>query len=74
MLYNWNPLVDDEELGSVMEKETKDFEKYLKDALFELYPQTNHYLLQMGCDFSHSNAKLTFKNVDKLMKYFNAKQ
>ena len=35
---------------------------------------TNHILMPMGEDFNYNNAKVWFKNLDKLIKYVNEMQ
>ncbi|XP_038060793.1 lysosomal alpha-mannosidase-like [Patiria miniata] len=35
---------------------------------------TNHIMFTMGSDFQYSNAPMWYKNLDKLIKYVNAKQ
>jgi len=32
---------------------------------------TNHIMLTMGGDFQYSNARINYKNIDKLIKYVN---
>ena len=35
--------------------------------------KTNHLMLTFGSDFQYENARLNFQNMDKLMRYTNAK-
>lgn len=34
---------------------------------------TNHIMMTMGSDFQYENAHVVYKNLDKLIKYVNAK-
>ncbi|KAJ8263830.1 hypothetical protein GJAV_G00141780, partial [Gymnothorax javanicus] len=36
--------------------------------------RTNHIIMTMGSDFQYENANLWYKNLDKLIRYVNAKQ
>uniref|UniRef100_A0A8C9W6K5 Lysosomal alpha-mannosidase n=1 Tax=Scleropages formosus TaxID=113540 RepID=A0A8C9W6K5_SCLFO len=36
--------------------------------------RTNHIIMTMGSDFQYENANLWYKNMDKLIRYVNAKQ
>ncbi|CDW74355.1 glycosyl hydrolases family 38 protein [Stylonychia lemnae] len=49
----------------------QDMVNYVNDAI--QHYQGNHIMLPLGCDFAYSNAKLYFRNTDRLIKYFNAK-
>jgi len=31
----------------------------------------NHLMIPFGCDFSYANARTGFKNMDRLIEYFN---
>jgi lysosomal alpha-mannosidase len=43
-------------------------------AKFQMAPhyRGNHVLIPMGCDFSYSNARMTFHSTDRLIEYFNS--
>ncbi|ESO12620.1 hypothetical protein HELRODRAFT_187930, partial [Helobdella robusta] len=49
--------------------------KFLSDAKEQAkYFTTNHIIWTMGSDFHYSNARINFKNIDKLIKMVNAQQ
>merc|ERR1739838_780799 len=60
----------------------RDLDDYNVDEKVELFVKTaqeqashyktNHIMWAMGSDFMYSNAKMWFKNMDKLIKYVNA--
>mmetsp|Transcript_30442 Transcript_30442/g.29829 ORF Transcript_30442/g.29829 Transcript_30442/m.29829 type:complete len:132 (-) Transcript_30442:773-1168(-) len=43
-------------------------------AIMQMAPhyKGNHIMIPMGCDFSYANANINFKNMDRLMSYFNS--
>ncbi len=68
------PIQDDPKLDNYNVDAKMDiFRKYLEDEVMPKYPTSDHFLVQMGCDFSFSNAQMTFANIDKLIKHFNHK-
>ncbi|ESO12627.1 hypothetical protein HELRODRAFT_62270, partial [Helobdella robusta] len=48
---------------------------FIDDAMEQAkYFTSNHIMWTMGSDFSYSNARINFKNIEKLIKLVNAKQ
>lgn len=67
------PIQDDPNLFDYNVDERVDaFVKWV--TLQSLAFQTNHIMLTMGSDFQYENANAWYKNLDKLMKYVNAKE
>ncbi|XP_071830046.1 lysosomal alpha-mannosidase-like isoform X3 [Apostichopus japonicus] len=67
------PISDDKNLFDYNVDERVDaFVKWV--TLQSLAFQTNHIMLTMGSDFQYENANAWYKNLDKLMKYVNAKE
>jgi lysosomal alpha-mannosidase len=68
-----DPIMDDPTLFDMnVQQRVDDFLKYVKEQ--SKYYTSNHILVPMGCDFQFENAQVNFKNMDKLIKYVNARQ
>uniref|UniRef100_A0A8C9TY53 Alpha-mannosidase n=1 Tax=Scleropages formosus TaxID=113540 RepID=A0A8C9TY53_SCLFO len=54
-------------------RDDPNLEDYNVDNVAKMY-RTNHIIMTMGSDFQYENANLWYKNMDKLIRYVNAKQ
>lgn len=52
------------------DQKTETFRDYIR-GMYENY-RGNHLMIPFGCDFSYANAWTGFKNMDRLIEYFNA--
>ena len=67
------PIMDDPKLQDYnKDQKVLDFIKAAEN--WGQHYATNHILMPMGEDFNYNNAKVWFKNLDKLIKYVNAMQ
>jgi len=65
-----DPFVTNRKLDTFnAQAKTEDFAKYLN--LMASNYLGNHMLVPFGCDFTFSNARMSFDEMDKLIKYFN---
>ncbi|XP_037710586.1 lysosomal alpha-mannosidase [Drosophila subpulchrella] len=66
------PIIDgDSEENNVLDR-VDDFITYAKN-MSEVYI-TNHIMVPMGGDFQYEDARVNYKNMDKLIKYINERQ
>ncbi|XP_033115581.1 lysosomal alpha-mannosidase-like [Anneissia japonica] len=66
------PIQDDKNLFDYnVDQRVKDFVAAVQDQASHY--KTNHIMMTMGSDFQYENANAWFKNLDKLIKYVNAK-
>ena len=69
---NTQPVMNDKRLENYnIDAIANEFKKNINDRL-GLY-RTNQIMFTYGCDFEYQNADINFKNMDKLMKYINAR-
>ena len=67
------PINDDLRLEEYnVERRMQDFEQYVKDHI-RYFKDQEHIMFTMGDDFNYQNAKMNFKNMDKLIKHMNAR-
>ncbi|XP_071483413.1 lysosomal alpha-mannosidase-like [Diadema antillarum] len=67
------PIQDDPRLFDYnVDDRVEAFVKWCRDQA--AFFATNHIILTMGSDFQYENANAWYKNLDKLMKYVNAKE
>ena len=67
------PINDDKRLEEYnVDERTKEFEEYVKEHLPYLKDQ-EHIMFTMGDDFQYQNARMYYKNMDKLIKHMNEK-
>lgn len=67
------PIMDDPRLHDYnKDQKIKDFIKAAQDQA--KHYATNNIMMTMGSDFQYTNAKVWFKNLDKLIKYVNELQ
>nr|XP_054773822.1 lysosomal alpha-mannosidase-like isoform X1 [Lytechinus pictus] len=67
------PMQDDPRLFDYnVDERVAAFTKYAKDQA--AFFQTNNIIMTMGSDFQYENANAWYKNLDKLIKYVNAKE
>ncbi|XP_006819382.1 lysosomal alpha-mannosidase-like, partial [Saccoglossus kowalevskii] len=73
MSCNDQPIQDDPNLFDYnVDQKVNDFLKFVRGQAKSF--RTNHTILTMGSDFQYENANLWYKNLDKLIKYVNAKE
>ena len=66
------PIKDDPTLEDYnVDAKAQEFVSYFKSM--SLHYRTTNLMHTMGGDFQYSNARLYFKNTDKLIKYINAR-
>ena len=67
------PINDDPRLEEYnLERTLILFENYVNDHI-NYYKDQNHIMFTMGDDFQYQNARMNFKNMDKLIKHMNEK-
>ncbi|XP_041566330.1 lysosomal alpha-mannosidase-like isoform X2 [Drosophila elegans] len=66
------PIIDGNSIGNNVKQRVDDFISYAKE-MSEHYV-TNHIMVPMGGDFQYEDAKVNYKNMDKLIKYINERQ
>ncbi|XP_037083659.1 lysosomal alpha-mannosidase-like isoform X1 [Pollicipes pollicipes] len=70
---NDQPIMDDKRLKDYnVDEKVDDFIAYSKKQAKSF--KTNHIVMTMGEDFHYQDAGMWFKNMDKLIKYVNARQ
>ncbi|KAH8341301.1 hypothetical protein KR059_002196, partial [Drosophila kikkawai] len=67
-----DPIIDGESFDNNVNKRVNDFVAYIKTMAKSF--RANHIMVPMGDDFQFSQAAVNFKNMDKLIKYVNARQ
>ncbi|XP_067010796.2 lysosomal alpha-mannosidase isoform X2 [Anabrus simplex] len=73
VLCNDEPIIDNKRSGDYnVPRKVDDFIKFCNEQ--GQYYRTDHILVTMGDDFNYQDATMNFKNMDKLIKYVNAKQ
>uniref|UniRef100_A0A182M1X9 alpha-mannosidase n=1 Tax=Anopheles culicifacies TaxID=139723 RepID=A0A182M1X9_9DIPT len=73
VLCNDDPMIDDQQSTDYNIKTKIDTFITWLEKMAESY-RTNNLILTMGDDFNYQNAVMNFKNMDKLIKYTNARQ
>ena len=67
------PINDDPRLEEYnVDEKINNFEKYVHDHL-RYYKDQEHIMFTMGDDFQYQNARMNYKNMDKLIKHMNEK-
>ncbi|XP_017075078.2 lysosomal alpha-mannosidase [Drosophila eugracilis] len=66
------PIIDGDSEENNVEERVDVFLEYAKN-MSEVYI-TNHIMVPMGGDFQYEDAKVNYKNMDKLIKYINERQ
>jgi len=67
------PIMDDPRLEDYnVDQRVNDFLNVVADQA--KHYSTNHIMMTMGSDFQYQNARINFKNYDKLIKYVNLRQ
>ncbi|XP_039498257.1 lysosomal alpha-mannosidase [Drosophila santomea] len=66
------PIIDGDSEENNVKQRVDDFISYAKNVS-EVYI-TNHIMVPMGGDFQYEDAKVNYKNMDKLIKYINERQ
>eukprot|EP00092_Neocalanus_flemingeri_P041666 GFUD01045381.1.p1 GENE.GFUD01045381.1~~GFUD01045381.1.p1 ORF type:complete len:827 (+),score=232.40 GFUD01045381.1:107-2482(+) len=65
------PINDDPRLEEYnVDQKINDFENYVNDHL-RYYKDQEHIMFTMGDDFQYQNARMNFKNMDKLIQHMN---
>ncbi|XP_002133316.2 lysosomal alpha-mannosidase [Drosophila pseudoobscura] len=72
VLCNDDPIIDGKSYDNNVESRVDDFISYA--ATVSKHYQANHIMIPMGGDFQYEDAKVNFKNMDKLIKYINERQ
>ncbi|XP_022230107.2 lysosomal alpha-mannosidase-like [Drosophila obscura] len=67
-----DPIIDGKSYDNNVESRVDDFISYA--ATVSKHYLTNHIMIPMGGDFQYEDAKVNYKNMDKLIKYLNARQ
>ncbi|XP_043950322.1 lysosomal alpha-mannosidase-like [Drosophila biarmipes] len=66
------PIIDSDSEENNVKDRVDDFIAYARN-MSEVYT-TNHIMVPMGGDFQYEDAKVNYKNMDKLIKYINERQ
>ena len=67
------PINDDPRLEEFnVDQRMAEFESYVLDHL-RYYKDQEHIMFTMGDDFQYQNARMNYKNIDKIIKHMNAK-
>ena len=67
------PINDDPRLEEFnVDRRMAEFESYVLDHL-RYYKDQEHIMFTMGDDFQYQNARMNYKNIDKIIKHMNAK-
>ncbi|XP_068150676.1 lysosomal alpha-mannosidase-like [Drosophila tropicalis] len=67
-----DPIIDGDSFDNNVRSRVNDFLSHIT-TVSKAY-RTNHVMVPMGDDFQYENAEVNFKNMDKLIKYVNARQ
>ena len=67
------PINDDQRLEEYnLDATLLSFQRYVEDHL-KYYQDQEHIMFTMGDDFQYMNARMNFKNMDKLIRHMNEK-
>ncbi|XP_017099273.3 lysosomal alpha-mannosidase-like [Drosophila bipectinata] len=67
-----DPIIDTKSYDNNVQSRVDDFLSYVS-GVAKVY-RSNHIMIPMGDDFQYEDAQVNFKNMDKLIKYVNARQ
>ncbi|EDW37366.1 GL26214 [Drosophila persimilis] len=67
-----DPIIDSKSYDNNVKSRVDDFLSYVSNVA--KYYRSNHIMIPMGDDFQYEDAQVNFKNMDKLIKYVNARQ
>ncbi|BFF95147.1 lysosomal alpha-mannosidase-like [Drosophila madeirensis] len=67
-----DPIIDAKSYDNNVKSRVDDFLSYVSNVA--KYYRSNHIMIPMGDDFQYEDAQVNFKNMDKLIKYVNARQ
>ncbi|KAH8283707.1 hypothetical protein KR018_012604 [Drosophila ironensis] len=66
------PIIDGKGRSNNVMSRVDEFLEYAEEV--SQHYITNHIMIPMGGDFQYSNARINYKNMDKLIKYINERQ
>ncbi|KAH8410106.1 hypothetical protein KR009_006063 [Drosophila setifemur] len=72
VLCNDEPIIDGKSYDNNVKTRVDDFISYAEEV--SKHYLTNHIMVPMGGDFQYEDAKINYKNMDKLIKYINERQ
>ncbi|KAH8283700.1 hypothetical protein KR018_012603 [Drosophila ironensis] len=67
-----DPIIDADSYDNNVKSRVDDFIAYAATVAEKF--RTNHIMIPMGGDFQYEDAEVNYKNMDKLIKYINARQ